>query len=303
MGIQFSCNSCSSTLDVKEEFAGKQARCPKCKTVMVVPATDTADDLTYAAASPEQPAQEPPDYQTNPYAAVVVPGPSPQTKQNVGPGQPTAVEAGRIIEHAFEVWKENLGVLVGATLLTMGIGMAIGIAAEIGEVVIAEIAGEPLAGQVFGLVVNNIFGTLVNWFLTIGLTKITLAAARRQSPTFGILFSGGSALIPFAIAGILFGLGFFVGLILLIIPGLIFAIYYWPYSIFIADGQAKAFSSFGEASKITRPNIGTSIVLFLASIGIAIAGLLALCVGIIFAAPLISCIVATAYLMMKGEIK
>jgi hypothetical protein len=53
---------------------------------------------------------------------------------------------------------------------------------------------------------------------------------------------------------------------------------------------------------ITNGNYGTAFLLWLASLGIAIVGLLALCVGILAAAPLIGMIWTTAYLMMSGQI-
>ena len=301
MGIQFSCTNCASSLNVKDEFAGRQARCPKCQTVLIVPNSSSHAQPNYEAT----PAAEEPNWQeaTNPYAAPVAVEPGKPQQLAGGDNQPTAVGPGRVIEHAFKVWQENLGVLVGATVLVMAIGMAISFAANIAGAIVEEMANEPMAGVIIILVFDNFFGTLVNWFLAIGLTRIALGAARGQRPEFGLLFSGGDVFLSYAGGAILFGLGLLGGFMLLIIPGIIFALFYWPYSLFIVDNQASAFASFGEASKIAKPNIGTAIVLALASIGIALAGFLAFCIGIIFAAPLISCMFASAYLMMKGEIR
>jgi hypothetical protein len=44
------------------------------------------------------------------------------------------------------------------------------------------------------------------------------------------------------------------------------------------------------------------VILWLVSVGIIIVGLLAFCVGIILAAPLVSVLWATAYLMMSGQL-
>jgi hypothetical protein len=288
-------------LNVKDEYAGRQARCPQCDTVLTVPAVGTAVEATDDFSAAEPLSDESNAYQNNPYAAPVASKPAPQNLG--GAGQPTAVGTGRVIEYAFEVWKDNLGLFVGATLFVGFISFAIGFAAEIGGAVIGQMAGEERAGQIFVFVTNNILGTIINWFLAIGLARIMLSAARRQVPSFGMLFSGGDVFISYAVASILFGLGTIVGTLLLIVPGILFALYFWPYSMFIIDGEATASSSFSKASEIAKINVGTSLVLFFASMGIALAGLLALCVGLIFAAPLVSCIFATAYLMMKGEIR
>lgn len=303
MGIQFSCDNCSSTLNVKNEYAGRQARCPKCSTVLKVPSPDAAGEVTENFDSAQPLSDDSSPYQSNPYASPVVSKPIRSSKNTGGTGQPTAVGPGRVIEYAFEVWKDNLGLFVGATLFVFMVAFAISFVAEFGGAMIAQMAGDEFAGKLFSVLTDNFLGTLINWFLAIGLTRIMLSAARGEVPRFDMLFSGGNVFIAYAIGGILFGLGVLVGCILLIVPGIIFALYYWPYSMFIVDGEAATFGSFGEASAIAKMNIGTSLVLFFASIGIALAGLLAFCVGLIFAAPLVSCIFATAYLMMKGEIR
>lgn len=43
MTIRFTCSECGSVLKIKDELAGTQARCPKCKTKFVIPAP-TSDD-------------------------------------------------------------------------------------------------------------------------------------------------------------------------------------------------------------------------------------------------------------------
>jgi DNA-directed RNA polymerase subunit RPC12/RpoP len=42
MSISFTCTSCSKSLAVKDEFAGKKIKCPGCQAVLVVPAADTS---------------------------------------------------------------------------------------------------------------------------------------------------------------------------------------------------------------------------------------------------------------------
>jgi hypothetical protein len=46
----------------------------------------------------------------------------------------------------------------------------------------------------------------------------------------------------------------------------------------------------------------TTFEIWLASIGIILLALLALCIGVLFAAPLVSMMWAVAYLMMSGQI-
>lgn len=51
--MKFSCPTCGKVLNVKDEFAGKKARCPSCKEVLTVPyATEAAAPAAAANACP-----------------------------------------------------------------------------------------------------------------------------------------------------------------------------------------------------------------------------------------------------------
>ena len=59
--------------------------------------------------------------------------------------------------------------------------------------------------------------------------------------------------------------------------------------------------SFSMAYEFCKLNLGTTLLIWLVSIPIAFAGLLAFCVGIVFAVPLIFMMYAVAYLKMSGQ--
>ena len=48
MPIEFVCSNaeCRKTLEVADDLAGKKVRCPKCRTVMVVPRADPGSDAS-----------------------------------------------------------------------------------------------------------------------------------------------------------------------------------------------------------------------------------------------------------------
>ena len=51
--MRFSCPSCGKTLNVKDEYAGKKARCPGCQEPLTVPfAPEAADAASAAAVAP-----------------------------------------------------------------------------------------------------------------------------------------------------------------------------------------------------------------------------------------------------------
>jgi hypothetical protein len=53
---------------------------------------------------------------------------------------------------------------------------------------------------------------------------------------------------------------------------------------------------------MTEGNWGTAFLLALLSVGIYLLGIAALCVGVLFAAPLVSMMWVVAYLMMSGQL-
>ena len=67
MAIEFRCSQCNQLLRVPDDSAGKNARCPKCQSLMTVPAASSPVS-TPAASSPAS---------TNPFAAGESPPPKP----------------------------------------------------------------------------------------------------------------------------------------------------------------------------------------------------------------------------------
>ncbi len=52
--IEFSCPSCSKTHRVKDEFAGKKAKCKECGSAMPIPAADAPPSVATSAEQPQQ---------------------------------------------------------------------------------------------------------------------------------------------------------------------------------------------------------------------------------------------------------
>ena len=93
-----------------------------------------------------------------------------------------------------------------------------------------------------------------------------------------------------------------IGFLLLIVPGVILLLMFWPAYYLIIDGRAGVIESFSVARRITEGNWGSAFVLYMMSIAISLLGCAAVCVGLIFALPLVSVMWAVAYLMMSGQL-
>lgn len=61
MTIRYTCSDCQSVLKIKDEKAGTNAKCPKCKTPFVVPQPDEDDGIEVESEAPPVPAAAPVD--------------------------------------------------------------------------------------------------------------------------------------------------------------------------------------------------------------------------------------------------
>src|SRR4029453_2532598 len=108
--------------------------------------------------------------------------------------------------------------------------------------------------------------------------------------------------LPVLGVSILLGLAIGVGMLLCIVPGILLALMWWPAYYLVVDDKSPVMESFGKASEITKGNWGTAFLLGLLGFVIMLVGFLALCIGVIFAAPLCMTLWPVAYLMMSGQL-
>src|SRR5262245_1819512 len=162
MPIEFPCSSCQKTLRVPDDAAGKHAKCPSCGTIQLVPGTSPMVPLP---SQPQQPwafGGPPAGPPENPFGAGATLNPEAasslityEPKPAAGPivNQRPALED--IMGHAWEVWKANLGLLVGVTFVVFAISWAVGL--PIGFVQGAlDAQGEKAAAVTVGAVGNII---------------------------------------------------------------------------------------------------------------------------------------------------
>jgi hypothetical protein len=213
---------------------------------------------------------------------------------------PRPVSADTVFNYAWEIWKTHLGLLVGVTLLIAVLNYAVLIPFQILQFVLQQQGEEKAA--IASSFVGQLAANVVQLYLGIGAVQINLKLARRQPATFNDLFRGGSLFLPLLGGAILAYIGLIVGAMLCIVPAILMLLAYWPFYFLIIDRKARVLDSFTIASQITKGNWASAFVLWLMSLGISILGCLALCIGIIFAAPLVSMMFAVAYLMMSGQI-
>lgn len=239
-----------------------------------------------------------PTISSNPYASpTAYPEPGrPLNAQGIGH---QVVEIGDIMNHSMTVWQNNLGLLAGTTFVVFIIGQAIAQGSSVVQFALMSNKMEELA--IVLAFITQFVSIAAGVFLGIGQVQISLKLARYQRAEFGDLFKGGSRFLPTLGITLLISLGLVAGCVVLV-GGIVLLLFFWPAYYLVIDEKCGVFDSFGVAAKITEQNKLTSFIMWLLSIGIVILGFLACFIGMFFAAPLVSLLNVTAYLMMSGQI-
>lgn len=136
--------------------------------------------------------------------------------------------------------------------------------------------------------------TIARTAIEMGMIRMVLKLIDKKKPTYADFFTQFNQFIPFFLASILYWVLVIAGLILFIIPGIIFAVTYQYYSYLIIDKNMGVFEAFTKSAEMTR---GVRWQLFLFGLLLSlvvIAGFIALGVGIFVALPV--ALVAQAYI-------
>jgi phage FluMu protein Com len=306
MSIEFQCPNCSQMLRVPETAAGKQAKCPKCQTLANVPgATPAPEQPTqpmFFGAPQEQPSKPAPASE-NPYATAPMAGGgfASGPAAEAGEIRNVQVDVSDVISHAWECWKRDLGILVVASLVAGFASQVVAIPAGIVIAVLRANGEHEIAAIVNGA--SSLLSMPIQVYFMMGLMAISLASARGQQVELGMIFYRADNTMGALGAILLFMFLIFLAVLACIIPGILVALFFWPFYFLVVDKRVGLGETFSMARVITTGNSGATILLWLASIGISIVGLLACCVGFIFAYPLTQVMWATGYLMMSGQLQ
>jgi uncharacterized membrane protein len=156
-------------------------------------------------------------------------------------------------------------------------------------------------GSYFFFVLINLVSYVINALLTLGLIAISLKIIRKQEATWKDLIGYSNILAAYIGASILFGIGVFFGMLLLIVPGCIFLTVYSFYVYGLVDKKLKIMESFKHSARITKgvrwKLFGLCILLGLFNV----VGFLFFFVGILFTYPITLLVVAHVYQKLSLE--
>lgn len=186
---------------------------------------------------------------------------------------PVNFDIGSMLGESWNVFKNNVGPLLGGMVLMM--------------VIIA--AGNLI--PIVGLVIPMLLGGP----LVLGYYKMVRSAIAKQPVEFGDLFSGFQKFLPAFLAYLIIAIFTGIGTLLCIIPGIIVSILYAPTWLFLLNDNLDFWPAMEASRKMVSANFVQWLLLFLVMMGINIAGGLACCVGVLVTFPMTFVLITLAF--------
>jgi len=197
-------------------------------------------------------------------------------------------EIGPTLSRSWELFKANAGILIGSVAV---IAVASGIFSGIGQGIqaLAQQAGEDAAMAVAGVLSFGIgiLSWAVQTFLTLGFVRLMLHVVRGEPAQFGDLFSGTPVIVTGLVAGLLVGLATLAGTCLLIVPGIIAALGLMFVNWVVIDQGLGPVEALKESWRLTSGEKGGLFLWALVMCGVVLVGVLACCVGVLVAGPVV----------------
>lgn len=276
MPIEFRCTQCNKLLRTGDDTAGKQAKCPECGTVMTIPMPDLGAGMPSqsmgsfeAAPSPfAAPSAPMPQDSGNPYQSPTSGGLEQQFAPS-GQIRPTRIEFSETFSRTWEIFADKwVPVLVAVIILgVIHIVVSFGVQAVLIAVAMG-VKDATVVGvvQFFVQVAHQVFGI----WLGIGVQLFLLGVVRGEEPRYGLLFSGGQYLLSVILLTVLVTLIVMLGLVLLIIPGIIFSFMLMQAQLLVVDRKMGVMDAMSTSRDVM---VGNKLTVF--AIGL-VAGMIGL---------------------------
>lgn len=219
------------------------------------------------------------------------PPPPPGMPPPPPPGAPAsgaAFNVGDAISYGWTAYWKNAGPMVLITLVIFA-----------AQFVISIVGGG--TDSTIGQALLQIISFLVGIILAMGLIRASLAVCEGRKPEVSMLLQT-DGFFNYLLASILFGIGIVIGLFLLIIPGIIFAVvfFYFGYAI-VQQPDIGAMEALKRSADITKGYrwqlFGLAVLLVL----INFVGILACGIGLLFTYGITAIAIAYSYKTLSGQ--
>lgn len=212
----------------------------------------------------------------------------PAAGEEIVPGS-DPIDAMACLKRAWELTKRHFGLLIATGIIyavlsggfDAATSVALGLNTEAG-VGTGSQTSVPTGPALFQWVASS----LLNLFLGLGLARIGLNLVSGKDANVSMLFGEGRKLVPMAAASIMYYAMVVVGL-LLIVPGIYFALRFSQFGAAIVDKDMGAIESLQYSARLTEGNKMNLLGLYVLCFLTALAGILALVVGLLAALPVV----------------
>lgn len=225
MPIEFRCTQCQRLLRTQDDAAGKQAKCPECGTLLVVPtpesgAADVPPPLEAGSENPfafsrpsgsaaQNPYQSPADY---------LPGPLPPGAI-AGPIVHSYIDVGDCLRRTWTIFQNQYWLALGVFFATWLLNMAVNFGGGIASAMVQASRPDPVVVNSVQAVVQ-IGSYLFSTWLSIGAALCYLRISRGQPTSVGEVFSGGPYFLRILGATLLFMLAIWAIAFICILPAM-----------------------------------------------------------------------------------
>ncbi|MBE7324635.1 hypothetical protein IEQ44_08215 [Nocardioides sp. Y6] len=149
-----------------------------------------------------------------------------------------------------------------------------------------------------GSILSNLLTTLISLFFMALLVRGALNVANGQGFTN---LTQGIDWLQILIASLIISVATTIGLILCVLPGLVVGLLTMFTNYFIIDKNQSALEAIKSSFNLVKDNVGSVLLFVLLSIVATVAGLLACCIGIVVATPIVILAQAYTYRTLQGE--
>jgi uncharacterized membrane protein len=202
------------------------------------------------------------------------------------------------------VMKDPVGIIGANFVAVLCMGLISG--AGRGAQQIIQIAGQELArdepaifiGLVYGVSVGaQLLNFLVSSLFVAGYTRYALNIARGQPYSLSDIFGGDRMYVNILIVRFLTTLAIGLGMMFCIIPGIIAALGFSQATFLVVDKKMEPIDALKESWRLASPNFANLFLWALLGIGITLLGVMACCIGVYVAIPVL--VIGNAFIYLK----
>lgn len=191
---------------------------------------------------------------------------------------------GDALTTGWEAFKDNVGYVFLFLVILFGV-----------ELVFSVPFG--FSRNYIGIGIGNVLGFIVGIFVSIATIKFTIRLVRERGVDLNDLYTGYPRFLNMLLGSILYGLIVLGGLILLIVPGIIWGLKYQFFGYLIVEQDIDAVEAIKKSGRMTKGELGHLFLYALAAFGLNLAGLIACGIGLLITAPVT--MIAHAYVYAR----